>query len=145
MKVSQYISKKVKEVEKKHKYQCYLNSADSELRRQYKAYENNANAEWQSIKNNEDVLKRIKYFDNVVRSVESNVGNWHIEDSFNMALAFHKALKGLEKLSISLDRCSFIRNGFTAISKAEADEIFERLDSIATRMDEQNLLRIVRD
>ncbi len=145
MEIGKYIEAKIDEIKQKHYYAGWLNHTDADLKRRWKSDKEELDAEWQKIKTNKDVFDLIDRFDGTVSWVEKYVTVGHIEDAYNMALAFHKALTALRKMSQNMEVCSFIKTEFTRISEEEVNDIFARLDSIATRMDEQNMRRAMSD
>lgn len=82
-------------------------------------------------------------FEGVVQFVEENVkfGSGHIEDGYGMALAEYHALQGLRKMA------QFIGPGseFAPLSEAEIDSLFDRMDSAVSKMNNQNMRRMMQD
>ncbi len=145
MEIGKYIETKIIEIKTMYPYQFWLNSYDSEIKHNWKKYLNNKDAEWSNINNNKDVFDLIDRFEGAVSFVENVVKKGHIIDSFNMALAFHKALTGLTKMSKFIDYEHYNQTKFDKITEEDVDKIFSRLESIAKRMNEQNLRRAMSD
>ncbi len=145
-----YIEEKIKVIESTSDPRGYLvrlASGDTEIRRMWKAEIERDNTCWRNINSNDDVIDLIDRFDGCVHFVEENVpfGRGHIEDGYNMALAEYRALQGLRKLAQFIDARPFNQTNFTPMSENEIDELFNRMNRIIDRMDQQNLRRAMQD
>lgn len=148
--MKEYIEEKIKKIQETSDPKGYLTrlaSSDTEIRRSWKAELEKDNACWRNINTNEDVIDLIDRFDGRVRFVEDNVpyGSGHIEDGYNMALAEYRAIQGLRKMAQSIDPSPFNPTRFTRMSESEIDELFERMNGIIGRMNQQNLRRAMQD
>lgn len=144
MKSGEYLSEKLREFTGRHYYQGYLTIPDRELERRWKAESANRDQKWRRIKSNRDVFDLIDRYDSAVSFVEEHVKVGHIEDAFNMALALHNALQGLRKLAQATDT-PFPPDGFSPLSPEEIDAVFDRLERITERMDQENMKRAMAD
>lgn len=146
METGKYITEKLKQFNATHYYMGYLNdSYDADIKRMWKIEQQQNDRKWQEIKCNQDVLKLIERFDGAVSFVEQHVKVGHIEDAYNMALALHDALRGIRKLAQFVDKRPWSTSNFTEMSISEVDELFDRLERIAIRMEQQNFRRAMQD
>lgn len=145
MATGEYISEKIQSFQKKHYYSGYLVCNDPEIKRRWQNEKNNENKKWRDIKNNKDVLKLIDSFESSVNYVEKYVKQGNFEDGYNMALALHNAIQGLRKLANNVDPHPWNQTEFTPMTTEEIDAIFDRLEAIAVRMNEQNMRRAMQD
>ena len=148
--MKEYIEEKIKKLQATSNPKSYLMtlaSSNAELRRLWKAEVEKDNACWRKINTNADVIDLIDRFDGQVHFVEANVpyGYGHIEDGYNMALAEYRAIQGLRKMAQFIDPSPFIRTQFTPMSENEIDELFERMDSIISRKNQQDVRRAMQD
>ena len=148
--MKEYIEEKIKKLQEKGDPKGYLSrlaSSDTEIRRLWNAEVEKDNTCWRSINTNADVIDLIDRFDGRVRFVEDNVpyGSGHIEDGYNMALAEYRAIQGLRKMAQFIDPSPFNKTQFTPMSESEIDELFERINSIIGRMNQQNFRRAMQD
>lgn len=145
-----YIEEKIKAIESTSDPRGYLvrlASGDTEIRRMWKTETERDNICWRNINTNDDVIDLIDRFDGCVYFVEENVpfGRGHIEDGYNMALAEYRALQGLRKLAQFIDTRPFNNTNFMPMSENEIDELFNRMNRIIDRMNQQNLRRAMQD
>ncbi len=148
--MKEYIEEKIKKLQERGDPKGYLSrlaSTDTEIRRLWKAEVQKDNTCWRNINTNADVIDLIECFDGRVRFVEDNVpyGSGHIEDGYNMALAEYRAIQGLRKMAQFIDPNPFNQTNFTPISENEIDRLFERMNSIVDRMNNQNFRRAMQD
>lgn len=148
--MKEYIEEKIKILERTSDPKGYLirlASADTEIRRLWKAETEKDNTCWRNINSNDDVIDLIERFDGQVRFVEDNVpyGCGHIEDGYNMALAEYRAIQGLRKMAQFIDSHTFNQTNFTPMSENEIDKLFDRINIIIDRMNQQNLRRAMQD
>ena len=148
--MKEYIEEKIKKLQERGDPKGYLSrlaSTDTEIRRLWKAEGQKDNTCWRNINTNADVIDLIECFDGRVRFVEDNVpyGSGHIEDGYNMALAEYRAIQGLRKMAQFIDPNPFNQTHFTPISENEIDRLFERMNSIVDRMNNQNFRRAMQD
>ena len=148
--MKEYIEEKIKKLQERGDPKGYLSrlaSTDTEIRRSWKAEVQKDNTCWRNINTNADVIDLIEHFDGQVRFVEDNVpyGSGHIEDGYNMALAEYRAIQGLRKMAQFIDPNPFNQTHFTPISENEIDSLFERMNSIVDRMNNQNFRRAMQD
>lgn len=148
--MKEYIEEKIKKLQERGDPKGYLSrlaSTDTEIRRLWKAEVQKDNTCWRNINTNADVIDLIEHFDGQVRFVEDNVpyGSGHIEDGYNMALAENRAIQGLRKMAQFIDPNPFNQTHFTPISENEIDRLFERMNSIVDRMNNQNFRRAMQD
>ncbi len=140
-----YLEDKIKEFERRHIYKSYLtNHSDKELARRWKEEQEHEFQKWRAIKSNTEVYRLIDVYNNVVTSIEKNKRSF-IEDGFDMALALDNAIRGLRKMAQSIEPKTWSDSKFISVSNREVDEIFERLDKIAARMNAINCKRAMRD
>lgn len=146
METGKYISEKLRRFQETHYYMGYLNhSGDPVSKRRWKQEQQEDTRKWQEIKCNQDVLDLINHYDGTVSLIEKYAKVGHIDDAYDMALALHDALRGLRKMSQFVDRHPWSTDGFSEISIDEVDALFDRLESIAARMQTQNLRRAMQD
>lgn len=146
METGKYITEKLRQFNAAHYYMGYLNdSYDADIKRMWKIEQQQNDRKWQEIKCNQDVLKLIEHYDGTVSFVEHHVKVGHIEDGYNMALALHNALQGMRKLAQFVDKRPWSTGNFTEMSIGEVDELFDRLEKIAIRMEQQNSRRAMQD
>lgn len=146
MELDKYIENKLQQFVSTHPYSGYLNiQNDRELQRKWKNEQSQRDLLWRQITCNDDVFSLIDRFDGSVSFVEKHVEIGHIEDGFNMALALYRALLGIKKLSQFCLPRTYHTTNFTPLSVEEVDFMFNRLDSIYTRMQEQNTKRAMQD
>ena len=148
--MKEYIEEKIKKLQERGDPKGYLSrlaSTDTEICRLWKAEVQKDNTCWRNINTNADVIDLIECFDGRVRFVEDNVpyGSGHIEDGYNMALAEYRAIQGLRKMAQFIDPNPFNQTHFTPISENEIDRLFERMNSIVDRMNNQNFRRAMQD
>lgn len=148
--MKEYIEEKIKKLQERGDPKGYLSrlaSTDTEIRRLWKAEVQKDNTCWRNINTNADVIDLIECFDGRVRFVEDNVpyGSGHIEDGYNMALAEYRAIQELRKMAQFIDPNPFNQTHFTPISENEIDRLFERMNSIVDRMNNQNFRRAMQD
>ena len=148
--MKEYIEGKIKKLQEAGDPKGYLSrlaSTDTEIRRLWKAEVEKDNTCWRNINTNADVIDLIDRFDGRVRFVENNVpyGSGLIEDGYNMALAEYRAIQGLRKMAQFIDPSPFNQTQFTPMSESEIDELFERMNSIIGRMNQQNFRRAMQD
>lgn len=148
--MKEYIEEKIKKLQERGDPKGYLSrlaSTDTEIRRLWKAEVQKDNTCWRNINTNADVIDLIEHFDGQVRFVEDNApyGSGHIEDGYNMALAEYRAIQGLRKMAQFIDPNPFNQTHFTPISENEIDRLFERMNSIVDRMNNQNFRRAMQD
>ena len=148
--MKEYIEEKIKKLQERGDPKGYLSrlaSTDTEIRRLWKAEVQKDNTCWRNINTNADVIDLIEHFDGQVRFVEDNVpyGSGHIEDGYNMALAEYRAIQGLRKMAQFIDPNPFNQTHFTPISENEIDRLFERMNSIVDRMNNQNFRRAMQE
>ena len=137
--MKEYIEVKIKKIQEKSDPEGYLSrlaSSDTEIRRL-----------WKTEKENDNVMNLVNHFDGQVRFVEKNVpyGSGHIEDGYNMALAEYRAIQGLRKMAQFINPSPFHKTSFAPLSEIEIDELFDRMNSIIDRMNQQNLRRAMQD
>ena len=145
MTTGEYISEKIESFQRNNYYYGYLTSTDPEIKNMWKNEQNNKDKKWRDIQSNDDVLKLIDLFESSVSFVEKYVKQGHIEDGYNMALALDNALQGLRKLANNVDPHPWNQTEFTPMTTEEIDDIFDRLEAIAVRMNEQNMRRAMQD
>lgn len=148
--MKKYIEAKIKkllETSDPKGYLMRLASSNQELHGLWEKELEMDNACWQRINTNEDVINLIDRFDGQVHFVEDNVpyGSGHIEDGYNMALAEYRAIQGLRKMAQFIDSSHFTQTKFVPLSETEIDELFERINDIITRMNQQNFRRAMQD
>ncbi len=143
MELGTYISDKIKQFEQTHNCYGYLvNATDRYLKDRWKDEKKRDDEKWAAVNCNQDVVDLIIRFDNTVAFVEEHVKQGHIEDAFNMQLSLYNAMLGLSKMGRCIDRQSD-RTSFEQIPTEEIDKWFDRLESIFTRMNAQNLRRMM--
>jgi len=145
MEIGNYISQKIVEFNKAHYYQGYLNSTVPEIARMWKEEQRLKDTKWRSINSNKDVMELIDRYDGKVSFVEKHITVGHVEDGYNMALILHDAIQGLRKLALFVDAKPWNNTGFSKLSMEEVDTIFNRLEGITHRMQEQNQRRAMMD
>lgn len=148
--MKEYFEVKIKKIQEKSDPEGYLSrlaSSDTEIRRLWKTEKENDNVCWRNINTNDDVMNLVNHFDGQVRFVEKNVpyGSGHIEDGYNMALAEYRAIQGLRKMAQFINPSPFHKTSFAPLSEIEIDELFDRMNSIIDRMNQQNLRRAMQD
>lgn len=148
--MKEYIEEKIKILERTSDPKGYLirlASADTEIRRLWKAETEKDNTCWRNINSNDDVIDLIERFDGQVRFVEDNVpyGCGQIQDGYNMALAEYRAIQGLRKMAQFIDSRTINQTNFTPMSENEIDKLFDRINIIIDRMNQQNLRRAMQD
>lgn len=68
----------------------------------------------------------------------------HIEDGYNMALALYNALQGLKKMAQCINISGEYAD-FAEISIEDIDQMFNYLEKITVRMNDQNTRRAMQD
>lgn len=148
--LKEYIEKKIdayKKISNPESHLSSLASSDSEISRLWKTECEKNNYNWSKISTNEDVIELIDRFEGQVHFVENNVpyGSGNIIDGYNMSLAEYHALQGLRKLAQFIDPHPWSKTEFKVLSKSEIDELFDRMEQIVKRMNEQNFRRAMQE
>ena len=138
---------KMQEISNPEVYLSLLAHSDTEIRELWKEERKKDNACWRNIRTNKDVIDLIERFDGRVCFVEKNIpyGSGHIEDGYNMALAQYRAIQGLRKMAQFIDPSPFSQTEFVLLSETEIDKLFDRMNDIVKRMNEQNMRRAMQD
>ncbi len=146
----EYIEAKIAKMQETSNPEVYLSSlahSDTEIRELWKEERKKDDACWRNIKTNKDVIDLIERFDGSVRFVEEHVpfGSGHIVDGYNMALAQYRAIQGLRKMARFIDPSPFHQTEFVLLSETEIDKLFDRMNDIIERMNQQNTRRAIQD
>lgn len=115
-------------------------SCDKEFMRMWKR--DKESIDYAGITNNEKVMDYVQKFEGSVYFVENHVKRGHIEDAYNMYESLYKVLIALFKMAQNMDNpyCEF-----EEISIQDVDEIFNKLEKIAQRMENANMRRAMQD
>ena len=145
-----YINEKIKAFEGLYHPAYSLNtlaSSDAGLRSSWKRDRAKSEAKQREIRTNDDVISLIDRFDDAVDHVDEYMqsGPGCIEDAYDMYLAAYNAIRGLRKLAQFTDPFLCFESGFSELSEDEVDQLFDRMNDIAKRMDALNMRRAMQD